>query len=356
MKFGSSKLIAAAVAVAGMIGLAPAQAQDVNFSGETVRIVINFGTGSSTDATVRQFAPFVAKYLPGKPTLIVEGKPGGRGTLGAAYMARNAKPDGQTLGVLATLIGRWALGEKMPVDLRKFVQVGAYGGSPVVYVTKSLGVETVADLPKAKSIIVGATAPNTTAALPIRLFLRSVAPNAERKLITGYRGQLGMFKAMRSGEINMAFLNSNLWMQRRKGIEEEGKLQAIMEYGVSHNGVTKPTPGIGVPLFLDAWKKIQPGAESTPEYKAVNFLQGQRGATFHFVLPPGTPERYADVWGSAVAKALSDPEYLAILQKSSAPPPLWNDKAATKTILDNMAAGLEDKQLQATLQSEFVRK
>ncbi len=347
-----------AIGLAGILAwTGPAFGQGVDFSGKTVKIMINFGTGSATDATTRQFAPFVGKHLPGKPKLIIEAKPGGRGKLGAAFVFKNVKPDGMTLGGMTTLIGRWAMGEKMPVDLEKFVHAGAFGGSPVVYVRKDTGIRSLDDLKTHKKMLIaGATAPNTTAALPIRLFLRSVAPQAGRKIIAGYRGQLGMYKAMRSGEVNVAFLNSNLWMQRRKGIEEEGKFVALVEYGVPSGGKTVKTPGLNIPTVAEAWRKLIPGAANTADYKAAAFVQESRGATFHYGLPPGTPKKFAKVWGNAMKKGLSDPGYLAILKKTNAPPPIWSDADEVRRVFAAVKVGLADKNIQKTLKSEFVKK
>ena len=50
-----------------------------SFEHKTIRIVVSVTTGSNADLQTRQFAPFIAKNVPGKPTVIVENRPGAGG-------------------------------------------------------------------------------------------------------------------------------------------------------------------------------------------------------------------------------------------------------------------------------------
>lgn len=75
----------------------PAQAQEA-WPTKPLRIMHGFGGGGPVDLLARMLAPVLSERL-GQPVL-VEGKPGAGGTLGAAYVAKS-EPDGYTLLLMA---------------------------------------------------------------------------------------------------------------------------------------------------------------------------------------------------------------------------------------------------------------
>ena len=75
----------------------PAQSQDV-WPSKPIRIVHGFGGGGPVDFLARLIAPVLTERL-GQPVLI-DGKPGAGGTLGAAHVAKS-DPDGYTLLLMA---------------------------------------------------------------------------------------------------------------------------------------------------------------------------------------------------------------------------------------------------------------
>jgi tripartite-type tricarboxylate transporter receptor subunit TctC len=75
----------------------PALAQDT-WPSKPVRIAHGFGGGGPVDLLARMLAPVLSERL-GQP-VVVEGKPGAGGTLGAAFVAK-AEPDGYTLLLMA---------------------------------------------------------------------------------------------------------------------------------------------------------------------------------------------------------------------------------------------------------------
>ena len=72
----------------------PALAQ--RFPDRPVRILLPWTPGGATDIQIRSLADISGRIL-GQP-VIVENKPGASGTLGALHLAREARPDGYTLG------------------------------------------------------------------------------------------------------------------------------------------------------------------------------------------------------------------------------------------------------------------
>lgn len=115
-------------AVAFCIAAAPARGQDA-WPTKPVRIIHGFGGGGPVDLLARMLAPVLSERL-GQPVL-VEGKPGAGGTLGAAYVAKG-EPDGYTLLLMA--FGHSAapgLYKSLPYDAaRDFAMISMVARSP----------------------------------------------------------------------------------------------------------------------------------------------------------------------------------------------------------------------------------
>ena len=87
----------AAVALAGLLGLAPAQAQDeVSFRGKTVRMIVGSTAGGVTDVGARTVARFLGKYLPHSPAIVVQNMPAANGIAAANHFYQQVAPDGLT--------------------------------------------------------------------------------------------------------------------------------------------------------------------------------------------------------------------------------------------------------------------
>jgi tripartite-type tricarboxylate transporter receptor subunit TctC len=118
--------------VAGLVGVALApQLAEAQSSGGPIRLVAPFPPGGSVDAISRLVAPGLQQRL--GATVIVENRPGGSGSIGAAAVAKSA-PDGQTwLVVFDTHAVNPALLPSMPFDsVRDLDPVELIGTAPMV--------------------------------------------------------------------------------------------------------------------------------------------------------------------------------------------------------------------------------
>jgi tripartite-type tricarboxylate transporter receptor subunit TctC len=103
-------------------------------AGKTLRLIVPFTPGGSTDILARALAPKLSAAL--GQNVVVDNKPGAGGSLGAAEAAR-AEPDGNTLlmGHIGTLAFNPALYPKLPYDpLTSFVPVAWVARVPNVLV------------------------------------------------------------------------------------------------------------------------------------------------------------------------------------------------------------------------------
>ncbi len=120
-------LFLAALACAAAI---PALAQDIG----TIRMVVPFGPGTTTDSVGRVVADGLGKAL--KQSVVVDNRAGAGGTTGTDQVAKSA-PDGRTLvmGTVGTHAINAALFKKLPYDtMRDFAPVAFVGYTPTLLV------------------------------------------------------------------------------------------------------------------------------------------------------------------------------------------------------------------------------
>src|SRR5258705_3150616 len=138
---------ASIIALAAMLAVLPARAQQTDYPDRTVRIVVGFGAGGGTDAVARIVAQRLQEMLGG--TFLVENKPGASGRLAPEHVAKSP-PDGYTL--LGAAPGAMTIGtaiwDKIPYNIMKdFIPISLLSESPmVVVVDKSHPAHSIAEL------------------------------------------------------------------------------------------------------------------------------------------------------------------------------------------------------------------
>jgi len=113
----------------------------------TLKLVVPFGAGTSTDIVGRIMADALGRQL--AQSVIVENKPGAGGAIGSEQVARST-PDAQTLlvGTVGTHAINPTLYKRLPYQpLRDFVPLGFIGATPTLLVVPSASPwKNVADL------------------------------------------------------------------------------------------------------------------------------------------------------------------------------------------------------------------
>jgi tripartite-type tricarboxylate transporter receptor subunit TctC len=115
--------------------------------GKTVRLIVPFTPGGSTDILARALAPKLAAAL--GQNVVIDNKPGAGGSIGAGEAAK-AEPDGNTLlmGHIGTLAVNVSLYPKLPYDpIKSFAPIALVAMVPnVLVVNAAAGITSLKDL------------------------------------------------------------------------------------------------------------------------------------------------------------------------------------------------------------------
>lgn len=143
-----SQLASLAAFATGMtLGLGSSVVSAQNFTGKTIRIIVPYAAGGTSDILARALSNKVGESL--GATVVVDNRPGANGVLGSDLVAKSA-PDGTTL--LLTDVGGLtsapALGVKLPFDVAKdFSPVTMIAYSPhLAVVNPALPTKSLAEL------------------------------------------------------------------------------------------------------------------------------------------------------------------------------------------------------------------
>ncbi|MBM4299289.1 MAG: hypothetical protein FJ143_16250, partial [Deltaproteobacteria bacterium] len=201
-----AKSLLMGIAAFSAIGFnAPLSAQSTPyFQGKTIMLIQGREPGGTGALRVQAAIPFLRKYLPGEPIIVTQFMPGGGGRKTTNFVARNAKPDGLTVGNVGSgLVAAAVLGSTgVEYELDKLIFLGS-PNSASQYVFGSvakLGLDSVEKLRARPNIRVGGQAVGHDIYINGRLFSWLLGLK-DPKFVTGYSGP-ELDAAMDRGELD----------------------------------------------------------------------------------------------------------------------------------------------------------
>jgi len=311
MKFASLVLCYpsfAALAAVALILFSPTSpavhAQESFFKGKTITIIQGRGPGGTGDLRVRALVPFLRKYIPGSPTIVMEYMSGGGSRKAANHVFNSARPDGLTLGNFsAGMISLAVLGEKgIQYDIDKFYYLGsAYSTYHAVFISrKEAGLDSLEKLRASSEIRVGGQSVGFSTYNEARLFSYIIGIPQPR-FVTGFDGP-ELDPALLRGEIDARSTGPDTLLSRNKEWLDKGMIHihTIME---TPRGEKHPHP------IFKQLPALHDLAKSDKERKVIALQSSFRMAGSPFVLPPATSKDRVKILQEAFRKTFQDPEF-----------------------------------------------
>ncbi|MDH3239023.1 MAG: hypothetical protein OEO83_00010 [Alphaproteobacteria bacterium] len=305
-----SSFAAVLLAAAALVPAASMAADPVSFKGRSVTVIVGSTPGGSTDASARLLGPFFAKYLPGKPDVIVTNRPGAKGLKAQNYFAQQVKPDGRTVLV--------ASGSQIdPVNYRvpqskydptTYTLIGGLDIGGTFLIVRADQLAALTDKSKPPVAMGSVTGLPRSGMTMTGWGIEYLGWNA--KWISGYRGTPSLMLALERGEIGMtSFANQEM----RPQLLDTKKYRVTYQSGI--HGATTPATmeGIaGVPLFASA---VESKITDPIAKKAFEYWRAMSSVLKWAALPPKTPGPIAEAYRAAFAKTIDDPDFKARSKK-----------------------------------------
>src|SRR5215212_1870249 len=292
---------------------APAAAQAVTrsdyFAGKTVTLLVNFSPGGPTDVFARLLARSLDQHTPGRPTIIVENKPGAGGMIGMNYVYNVSKKDGLTLGVFTPgFPGQILESDGVQYDEGEFANLGVTLESQASFARSELAVKSMQELPQASTeVVFGGLSPDSSKDLGMRAALNTLG--VKYKYVTGYPGNADFRAAFQRGEINFAEESLTGWFTGVAPLVAQGQAVPMGQRGLLKDGkLVRDSRLPDVPTYEEIAVSLKGEAvKETVDYRALYALVGMNLTSREVVYPPGTEPGIVEIMRQAVADTFQDP-------------------------------------------------
>jgi tripartite-type tricarboxylate transporter receptor subunit TctC len=169
----------------------------------SINLIVGMPPGGSVDAYARLVQRHFSQFLPGKPTIVVQNKPGA-GSLLSVMAVANARPsDGLTMGTFSASLIPDAVADpqRFRIDFRHLRFIGKVGEDyRVCYVRSTSGIHSLKELAQHSEVTFAATAPGTSGNLNLAI-LKDLL-KIPLKPVLGYEGSAAKRLAFERGEVD----------------------------------------------------------------------------------------------------------------------------------------------------------
>ena len=314
--FPRTPTVLAAAFAAFAIAASSVFAAGVDFAGKKVTIIVPFKEGGGADVYARLFQPYLTKYLPGNPTVIVRNQPGGGSVKGANKFDDTAKPDGLTAMACSTstLVAYVIGGDKVKYDVLKWRPVILSPRGAVFYVNPKTGVkgkDIVADIKALQKSKLTYGSKNATSSELRGVLAFEMLGFKDVNVVFGLSSGEQQ-KAFLRGELNINYDSAGTYSRKISKYEKQGKLVPVfsMGYGAADGSIKRDPAFPNMPTITEGYEKVYGKAPSGPAADAYTaFLHMGVTASKSLVLPNGTPDEIVAVWVETAKKVVADPDF-----------------------------------------------
>jgi tripartite-type tricarboxylate transporter receptor subunit TctC len=326
---------AAGLAASTALGLAsaPATGAESFFKDRTVTVVVPVGSGGTFHIYAQIVSRHIGKHIPGKPSVILQNRPGAGGATSAAYLANAAPRDGTVIGkIVPGMLTYPLVNSSANYDATKFQYLGAIAARDyAIAVWHTTPVRTWEDLKK-HEVIFGSTG-RASSATVVPLFLNGVL-GTKIKVVSGYKSGGDLNLAMERGETTG---RGNFYSGFEAVVPQfltEKKIRIVLTLGPRNPKTAH------VPRVRDL---LKPGSKEIKTFDLLetSFNQGQA-----FYLAEGVPKARVQTLRKAFAAAMADPALIAEARQRKVDYNPISGEDLEKLVADGMKGAEEPEVLQ----------
>jgi tripartite-type tricarboxylate transporter receptor subunit TctC len=297
--------------VLGVVSLIVAPRADATtdegfYARKRVIILVSSTPGGGIDLRGRLLGRHLSKYVPGKPTVIVQNMPGGGHLLMNNYLNNIAKPDGLTIGTTPRGIYWYQLMriEQARFDLTRVSWIGSTSGEDSTLVARSnLGYTSLEDVRgSGKTLILAAAGRGTSNYIYAQIL--QVALAVPIKVVVGYPGTPEIKAAISRGEVDGLAGRSIANLLSLDKEEMETKSWTVLV----QSGEKRHPEFSNVPTMLE----LAPTQEAKSLIRAAT---ADAGIGWPFYVPSGVPPDRVHILRKAFMDTMKDPAFLQEARK-----------------------------------------
>jgi len=272
------------------------------YQGKTITIVRGGEPGGSGDMQARALLPFLKKYIPGNPTVVIENMPGAAGMKAVNHIYSTAKPDGLSITAVGSGLASGAIlglpGAKYDID--KLIYLGSTEqGDPYVFLSrKAAGFDTLEKLRAASGVRIGAQSIGHAVYVSGRIFTYLLGLK-DPKFVVGFGGP-EMDAALARGEIDARANSADTVLRRNADAFAKGEF-------IIHATLTIPK-GKFHPRFANV-ADADSLAKNDKERQLISLFREFMYPRWPYVLTPGTPPELVKTLREAMSKSFRDPGF-----------------------------------------------
>jgi len=287
--------------------LVHAQSIEKFYAGKQIVINVGSSPGGGYDGLARLMARHIGKFIPGKPSAIVQNMPGAGGLVAANHFYNVANKDGSVIALLqrTAIIAKPLIVENVNFDVKKLQWIGSLASEPGVLVTwHTSQIMTAQDLLSKELVVGGNGVANDTELTPKVI---NAVLGTKLKVISGYPGMTEVTLSMERGEV--AGITDWSWsnVKRNPRYLQDNLVRVLMQFGIERSADLPQ-----VPIAQDL-------AKTATDKSLLSLYFAPKAVARPVAYPPGVPADRVDAMRNALMMMSKDPEVLAEAEKSGIP-------------------------------------
>jgi tripartite-type tricarboxylate transporter receptor subunit TctC len=300
LTFGCSMLIASLLVVSWAAAQwSSANAKDF-YQGKSLEIVVSTGVGGGSDTLSRLVAPYIGRYLPGNPTVVVRNMPGAGGLAATNYLYNLAAKDGTSIGMPDESIYETQLfrTQGLLADVTKFNWLGRIiSNNAVLFARDNAAVKKIEDAYKTELVV-----SSTGLSSLMRWTVLERLTGIKFKLIVGHQGSAEATLAMERGEVDALTVPWEVFRVAHADWLRDKKVNILLQTGLDR---AADLPDV---------QRVVDLAENDEQRQILELFSQSERVGRSFVAPPGLPEGRVAELRAAFSATLQDHDFLSDVQ------------------------------------------
>ena len=295
------------------------------YRGKTVTFIIGSGEAGAYDLGGRLMARYLARYIPGHPTMVPQNMPGASSVRAASYIYSVAARDGTALGTAQpTIVLNKLLDPAAAYEPNKYTWIGRLQPMTLVGIAWAGAANHTMKGAKERKLIVSASGASGTSAI-VPWALNRLA-GTHFQVVTGYQSLVPQLLAMERGEVEGVGSTTLSDVVKHSDWIKAGKVSFLYTIAARRTSQLPDAPAITEFAHNDLDRTV------------LRLLGSVTDIGFTIMAPPGIPAERAAALRKAFLEMVRDPDFVAEAKKIGLDPEPQSGEELQSAVTDTLNA------------------